>query len=62
MPTSPELTIEEVAAMMCRLEQKRKSRIWFDPDVDLLNALHAAERELFSVMGYLATESMADAD
>jgi len=52
------LTYEDVAEMQNKLRAKRMSRIWFDPDVELLNALCAAERELENVMGLLVLEGI----
>jgi hypothetical protein len=52
------LTVTEVLYFKNRLEHKRKSRVWFDPDVELLNDLCEAERILTKVAGQLAIEGL----
>jgi hypothetical protein len=50
------LTVFEVGEMIDKLKGKRHSRIWFDPDVRLLDALHTAEQALEKVCSFLAVE------
>lgn len=46
-----------LAAAICELKAKRKSRIWFGDDVDYLNALGEAEKSLERVVGYLIRDA-----
>lgn len=52
------LSVEDVGRMIDQLRDKRHSRIWFDPDVRLLNALYEAEQALEKVASYLVAEGM----
>jgi hypothetical protein len=56
--TYEELSVDQVGAMIDKLRDKRHSRIWFDPDVRLLNALHEAEKALEKVCSYLVVEGL----
>ena len=52
------LTVRDIEEMQNKLKAKRMSRIWFDPDVELLNSLCEAEGALQNVMGLLAIEGL----
>ena len=41
-----ELTVDEIGGMWARLDQKRKSRLWFGGDTDLLDAICDAQAAL----------------
>lgn len=52
------LSLPEVSEMIDKLKGKRHSRIWFDPDIRLLDALHTAEEALEKVASYLVVEGL----
>ncbi len=57
-PTFDVLSLDEVSEMISKLRGKRHSRIWFDPDVRLLDALNTAEEALEKVASYLVVEGL----
>lgn len=50
MEAATSLRVEDVDEMWGRLDRVRKGRIWFGDDVNLLNALCAAQESLRTVI------------
>lgn len=53
-----DLKVDDVSAMISRLDRHRKSRVWFGPDSHLLNALCTAQEALERVCSELAVEGL----